>query len=241
MSESLGERVRRAREAAGLSQAQLADAIGIRQPSLHAIETGKSERSKHASALARALRVSLAWLETGKGAMKARGPTDSETLDIAEAPQPMRMARFGEERIAPREWSRDVPVLGSAACGQDGLFEFNGDVLEYARRPPRLIGAQNVYALYVANDSMFPWRKHGELVYAHPGWPVRVEDFVVVQLLPKKEQTDPRPAAYIKQLVRQNSESVTLHQFNPAKDISLKRREIKSLHRIVDWAELLGI
>ena len=240
MSESLGERVRRAREAAGLSQAQLADAIGIRQPSLHAIETGKSERSKHASAIARALGVSLRWLETGKGAMKARG--GSEANDPPEdPPEAMRLASFGDDRIAPREWPRDVPVLGSAACGQDGLFEFNGDVLEFARRPPRLIGATSVYALYVANDSMFPWRKHGELVYAHPGLPVRVEDFVVVQLEPRKAHADPRPAAYVKQLIRQNSESVTLHQFNPAKDISLKRREIKSIHRIVDWAELLGI
>lgn len=239
MSESLGERVRRAREAAGRSQAQLADAIGIRQPSLHAIETGKSEKSKHTTAIARALNVSLRWLETGKGAMKARDA--KETADAIDEPEPMRVAPFGEERLAPREWTRDVPVLGSAACGQDGLFEFNGEVLEYARRPPRLIGAMTVYALYVANDSMFPWRKHGELVYAHPGWPVRVDDFVVVQLLPKKEHADPRPAAYIKQLVRQNSESVTLHQFNPAKDISLRRREIKSIHRIVDWAELLGI
>ena len=239
MSESLGGRVRRAREAAGRSQAQLADAIGIKQPSLHAIETGNSERSKHTSAIARALGISLAWLETGKGAMKPRDA--KEPGAASEEPEPMRVASFGEERIAPREWSRDVPVLGSAACGQDGLFEFNGDILEYTRRPPRLIGAMTVYALYVANDSMFPWRKHGELVYAHPGWPVRVDDFVVVQLQPKKETADPRPSAYIKQLIRQNSEGVTLHQFNPARDISLKRREIKSVHRIVDWAEVLGI
>ena len=238
MSESLGERVRHAREARGRSQAQLADAIGIKQPSLHAIETGRSERSKHTSAIARALNVSLGWLETGNGAMMMR---ESDVERHSGEHEPMRLAPFGDDRIAPREWARDVPVLGSAACGQDGLFEFNGDVLEYARRPPRLIGANTIYALYVANDSMFPWRKHGELVYAHPGWPVRVDDFVVVQLLPKKEHADPRPAAYIKQLVRQNSEGVTLHQFNPAKDISLKRREIKSIHRIVDWAELLGI
>src|SRR5215469_3800803 len=143
MSESLGERVRRAREAAGRSQAQLADAIGIKQPSLHAIETGTSARSKHTIAIARALNVSLRWLETGKGAMK--GANAKDIRDVAEGPEPMQVAPFGEDRIAPREWSRDVPVLGSAACGQDGLFEFNGDILEYARRPPRLIGAMTVY------------------------------------------------------------------------------------------------
>jgi phage repressor protein C with HTH and peptisase S24 domain len=54
---------------------------------------------------------------------------------------------------------QDVPILGGGACGEDGLFELNGQILGFARRPPMLVGVKDVYALYVYGDSMVPWRE----------------------------------------------------------------------------------
>lgn len=153
----------------------------------------------------------------------------------------VRQIPFGDGRLAPREWPRDLPVQGSAACGEDGLFEFNGEVVEFIRRPPRLIGAKNAYAIYIANDSMSPWREHGETVYVHPDLPVRVGDYVVVQMNPKTRAQGELPAAYVKKLVARNSETVRLEQYKPADVFALKTRDIKSIHRIVSWSEALGI
>lgn len=65
MSSSLGTRVRRAREAAGLSQQELARAVGIKQPSIQAIESGRAKGSKHLVAIARATGASADWLAAG--------------------------------------------------------------------------------------------------------------------------------------------------------------------------------
>lgn len=162
----------------------------------------------------------------------------------SELTEPAQRAELGDDRLAPREWSRDVPVYGSASCGPDGLFEFNtGEVGDFVRRPPRLIGVPNIFALYVVGESMFPWRKPGQLVYVHPGLPVRVEDFVVVELWQKdlRGHSAELPDAYVKQLVRMNSETITLKQFKPDKEITLKRKQVKHIYRVVDWDELLGI
>lgn len=144
-----------------------------------------------------------------------------------------------EQRLNIQQWPRDVPILGGASCGEDGLFEFNGQVLDRARRPPRLVGVKEIYALYVHGESMVPWREPGELVYVHPNQPVKVGDYVVVQMVP--EGSDATPAAYIKKLVRRTADRLVLAQFNPMEEKSLQMKKVKSIHRIMGWSELLGL
>jgi transcriptional regulator with XRE-family HTH domain len=65
-------RIRRAREARGLSQEQLAQTVGRSVRSIGRFESGESEPSVATlRLLAEALDVSLAWLLTGEG----QGPT----------------------------------------------------------------------------------------------------------------------------------------------------------------------
>lgn len=134
---------------------------------------------------------------------------------------------------------RDVPILGGGACGEDGLFELNGQILDHARRPPRLIGVRDIYALYVHGISMSPWREPGGLVYVHPHQPVKIGDYVVVQMMP--EGADSLPAAYIKKLVRRTAEKLVLLQFSPREEKTLPAKKVKAVHRIMDWDELMGI
>lgn len=64
---AFGHRVRDTRIEKGMTQQQLADAVGVNQPVIGSIESRDSETSKHASKIADALSVNLDWLLTGKG------------------------------------------------------------------------------------------------------------------------------------------------------------------------------
>lgn len=64
---AFGHRVRDTRIEKGMTQQQLADAVGVNQPVIGSIESRDSETSKHASKIANALSTSLDWLLTGKG------------------------------------------------------------------------------------------------------------------------------------------------------------------------------
>lgn len=77
---SLQERLRWAREKAGLSQKEVAEFIGVQQPSYSELETGETKRSKYTAELAHLLSVNAYWLATGKG---SREPAlDSEISQI---------------------------------------------------------------------------------------------------------------------------------------------------------------
>lgn len=135
-------------------------------------------------------------------------------------------------------WKRDLPVYGSALCGDGASFEMNGQIIDRVPRPPRLSGVSGAYALFVAGDSMYPWRKSGDLVYVHPHLPVSQGDYVVVQM---KQQTGAGHVAYIKKLVRRTGTKIKLLQFNPSREVDFSVTEVEFIHRIVDWSEIIRI
>jgi phage repressor protein C with HTH and peptisase S24 domain len=122
-----------------------------------------------------------------------------------------------------------------AECGPDGWSLWNGEVIEMTSRPPNLAGAAQAYAVYVVGDSMEPRYHSGELVYVHPGRPVDVGAYVLVQVKPKDDGDAPR--AVVKRLLRRSATKVTLEQFNPKKTIELKTSDVISIHRVVGSGE----
>jgi transcriptional regulator with XRE-family HTH domain len=76
MSE-LKDRLREAREAAGLTQAQLGELVGVGQGQISKLERGERKKSTNLVEMAQACGVSPAWLATGKGSksMGAVAPT----------------------------------------------------------------------------------------------------------------------------------------------------------------------
>jgi len=64
--ESIAERLKHAREAAGLTQPELAAKIGVSQGTIGNIETGLRKRPRDLLAIATTLGVDPHWLETGK-------------------------------------------------------------------------------------------------------------------------------------------------------------------------------
>ncbi|WP_354407046.1 helix-turn-helix domain-containing protein [Variovorax atrisoli] len=71
---SIGSRIREQRCEIGWSQVQLADEAGVTQSAIGNIESGLRQRPRELVSIARALRVSPEWLETGKGPKTERPP-----------------------------------------------------------------------------------------------------------------------------------------------------------------------
>ena len=225
-------RLRQAREAAGFKSAS--DAVtrfGFRPSTYMAHENGQNGiRSEPAQAYARAFGVDLGWLLTGAGV----GPGKKSHTASRNASHETKSARVVAEYSAER-WPRDLRVLGMAECGPDGWSLWNGEVIEMTSRPPNLAGAALAYAVYVVGDSMEPRYHSGELVYVHPGRPVDVGAYVLVQVKPAHDGEAPK--AVVKRLVRRSATKVILEQFNPKKTIELKASDIISMHRVVGSGE----
>lgn len=66
---SIGSRVKQARKAAKMTQAELAARTGLNQSSISDLEVGKSQGTTFVASLASAMGVNPLWLETGKGSM----------------------------------------------------------------------------------------------------------------------------------------------------------------------------
>lgn len=64
---TIGSRIKEARSALDWSQVQLADEAGVTQSAIGNIESGLRQRPRELVSIAKALRVSPEWLETGKG------------------------------------------------------------------------------------------------------------------------------------------------------------------------------
>ena len=124
---------------------------------------------------------------------------------------------------------RDLPVCGAARGGANALFIDQGQALEYAFRPPQLVGVANAFAVYAVGDSMEPKFRAGDLLYINPNLPPVRGCFVVVELGENE--------AYVKQYLRQSDDVLCLREFNPAQggdgSLSFPMPRIKAIHRVV--------
>ena len=212
-AKTIGERVRERRIQLKLSQPQLAKQVGgITYQAIQQLEAGGG--TKHLVPIAKALGVTAEWLQDGGG------PAPRSPLRTA-APPPMANDR--------------MQVLGMAECGPDGWSLWNGDVIDMIARPANLAGVPGAYAVYVVGASMEPRYHPGELVHIHPGKPLTVGAYVLVQRRPKNDG-DP-PLAVIKRLARRTGSKIVLEQFNPPKSFEIKSDDIVSIHRVVGSGE----
>ena len=208
-TKTIGDRVKERRTALGLSQPQLAKKVGgITYQAIQQLEGGGG--SRHLVPIARALGVTAEWLQDGVG------PSPSKAV-------PLRPGSADKLR-----------VLGMAECGADGWSLWNGDVIDLIDRPAALVGVPNAYAVYVVGESMAPRYHPGEVVHIHPGRPVDVGAYVLVQR--RGKQSEP-PLAVIKRLAKRTASKITLEQFNRPRTFDIKASDIVSIHRVVGSGE----
>lgn len=225
-SEALGRVLRAFRERKGLSRAQLAEKVRAHHNQIQKLENGERK-------------LTIEWIE--RLAPHLGTTAEGFLAELRPQPRPVgeigKKAEISETLIPPRSvytsnpWPRDLRVLGMAECGPDGWSLWNGDVIEMTSRPPNLAGAQHGYAVYIVGDSMEPRYFAGELAYIHPGKPVSIGDFVLVQVRPP--EGDETPRAVLKRLVRRSPTKLTLEQYNPKKTTEIRLSDVISVHQVV--------
>lgn len=125
----------------------------------------------------------------------------------------------------PPPGASDVPVLGQARGGRDGLFIDNGIVESYVPRPHVLMRVPHAYAVYMNSDSQEPVLRHGDLLYVNPSMPPRSGDDVLIELEGGE--------AYIKRLLHRSPREVVVQQYNPACELIFDAAEVRNLHLVV--------
>jgi transcriptional regulator with XRE-family HTH domain len=210
--DTLGERIRKAREAMHLTQGQLADLVGTRQQTIGKIETGALRHSRFMTRIVETL---------GLVADKTFTPS-LFPVRIADAPIP-KGTLLGD---------KDLPVLGATEAGS-GMLTVSSDPVDYVRRPDRLINVKDAYGLIIAGDSMEPAFEPGDTILIHPHLPPIPNTDVVLYA----DNGFGEVRTLIKRLVRFTATEWHLIQHNPPpgkrKEIVIPRAEWQRCHRIV--------
>ena len=94
--------------------------------------------------------------------------------------------------------------------------------------PDYLENAPDPYAVYVTGDSMEPRFIAGELLYVHPGKPIRKNDYVVVQLNAQNANH-----AIVKRMVKQSNDGLIVEQLSDGQTREIPAKDVISVHRVV--------
>jgi phage repressor protein C with HTH and peptisase S24 domain len=248
----IGNALKAARKAAGLTQQAVANALGVTRPALGQWENGSKNPSLGNLLRACAfLKIEMEAATRGvvvpvsdaiAAEQRALGDKISaEQLAASGLPTPNAFYAPDvpiEATVADLYMPLDVPVLGVSMGGDDTYFHFNGETVDHVRRPPGIAKAKRAYATFVIGDSMFPLYAEGSIVYVNPDKPPSIGDDVVLEI---QIAADQPTAGYIKRLKRRTAEKIIVEQFNPRQDIEFYRHSIIAMHRVVPWNELLGI
>lgn len=162
---TFAERLNAAMNMASLSQAQLAERVGISQPAVQKMASGKTTGSRKMVEIARALNVRPEWLSAGIGAMKVSDdalPPENEwgTVDAWDKNTPLPADEV------------EVPFLKDIefACGNGRVQEedHNGFKLRFSKATLRRVGANTdgsgVMCFPARGNSMEPFIPDGSTV-----------------------------------------------------------------------------
>ena len=140
---------------------------------------------------------------------------------ISESDGPLGAPATPQPPLAMRANLPDLAVYASAAGGPEGAWVLSADAIAWIHRDQRLVGVRDAFACYVVGESMFPAYEQGNLLLVNPAVPPNAgDDCLLIQ-----EAADGARYALIKRLVRFNSTSWTVKQWNPDKTFSLPRKE----------------
>jgi transcriptional regulator with XRE-family HTH domain len=157
-NQSIAAIVKRARAIKGISQPELARRVGTSQQTIDKIETGKVQRSSFLAAIALELDVPL------DRVLRVRPKSDA----VRELPAHTLISA-----------DRDLPVYAAVAQGDNGVQVLSSDPVEYVARPAPLARVRDAYGVIVADDSMEPEARSGDIALVNPHLPARVGDTCV--------------------------------------------------------------
>lgn len=234
----VGDTIRALRKDRGLTQAGLVNAVkkhggDLSQPQLSAIERNEVDRPGALVEIAIALGTTTeALISSGKQHEPTSGrPTKGNGL----RPDDTGIT------VPPRaEMARTLPILGTVSGGVGGLTQMdNGNAIDYALRPTRLVGRTDVAAFWVEDLSMGEAYKPGSLVVVERKRPPQIGDDVVFELAPSSPREERR--ALIKRYQGRTATHYKFEQLNPRKALEYPIKQVENLMRVIPLAELLGV
>ena len=158
------------------------------------------------------------------------------TSGITASHAKIPVASSGSER-PPSVLPRDLPILGTVSHGAGGLQRMCGGAVDYARRPARLLGRDDVFAVWVDDPTMMPAFRAGALVLAERLRPPSIGDDVLLEIEPAKGD---QPPAQIRRLISISAKTVLVEQFNPPRQLEYPRDRV-TLYRVMTIADLVDV
>lgn len=217
--DTLGERIRYAREVARLTQDEVARHFGIKRVSVTQWE-GNTTRP----ALDRIVELAYLLNTTPEWLMERKGyPPVGSSTGRARTARP----ELVEGRSLVGE--KDLPIY-AAAQGGDGHVIVTFEAIDHVKRPTALQNVRGGYGLLVYGESMVPAYRPGDMVLVHPHQPPqRDTDCVFYHTPPAGGEAE----AIIKRLIGFNDREWKLEQYNPAREFTENRVDWPICHRVV--------
>ncbi len=163
---TFAERVRIARDAAGLTQEQLAELVGVSQPGIRKLERGALS-SRHLVKIAIACRVRPEWLQSGEGEMEAdrhplRSPDGAHPISLYHPEEALAEGEFAVPAVNLRVGAGSRIVADPVEI--EGMKRYSSEwAIKYGLKPDRLIRYQ------VRGESMDPVIKDGAWILVEMG------------------------------------------------------------------------
>lgn len=207
-SKIVGRNVARYRDKAGLSQAELAKAIGVRsQNTIAAIETGATEKSKHLHDIARVLRVKMTDLDPNYVEVEA-----------------FILPGTTQEGGGPQDFRHYAGVEAG-----DGAVVLSNEPYRVTQRPQSLAGVRDAYGVLVVGDSMSPVVRAGHTVFINPHKSPRTGDICLFFA-----ESDGEFRATLKEYCGQNAAAWSVKRYQPKeRKFTLPKKDWPKCHVVV--------
>lgn len=227
---TFADRLNHAMHLAQMTNARLAEAVGMSQPSIWKLVSGRAVTTRKLVEIANALNVRPEWLSTGQGPMQSEHLSRKPTKE-SEVPPESDWGKIEswDGNTPLRDDEVEVPFLKDIefACG-DGRVndeDYNGFMLRFSKSTLRRVGANSdgsgVICFPAAGDSMEPVIPDGTTVAVNTN-DKRIVDGKIYAI---NEDGWKR----IKQLYRTGPETVSVRSFNtahPPEDKTLDKFEV---------------
>lgn len=145
----------------------------------------------------------------------------------------------GHRITTPHSDRPQIEVLGAAAGSLlSGAFQLTPGPIEFIDVPTALENMRGLYALYIDGNSMWPMYPHGSKVIVSIHRPVSIGNSVVIQ--ERRAETAPMMAS-IGILHVRTPEKIVIKKINPPAEIEFSTRHIESVHKVLDYADLIAL
>lgn len=242
--DTFADRLNLAMKERGFNQATLAEAIGIKQPSVWKMTTGKTQNPRKLFELSKVLNVRPEWLSKGEEPMHGEGMKPLHPDSTIPPESEWGTVDSWDDTTALSKDEVEVPFLKDIefACG-DGRIQsedHNGFKLRFSKSTLRKVGANTdgsgVLCFPATGDSMEPIIPHGTTVAVDTN-NKRIIDGKLYAIAQEGGGND--KLKRIKQLYRKPGGQIVIHSFNRDADEEAYEAEVEIIGRVFWYSVLL--